>query len=280
MVPLAFPLLLCLISTPFLSKVMAQSAAGVAAVPQPAQEMAFMLAGSYLYVTGGKYQVNNQVVNVTGQTFSLDLSKPWSVQSPPWKQLASGPVYNLYNGVATPDNQTLITFYQASTGFTINTYNIQQNAWSSETLSNTPNELRQGVRPVIDPKNGTVYINAAVFLDVYDPKSNKIWYDIYPPASLTARDFSAACYNSARRSIMYHGGMTLQLNWEASAYITEYSLDTYGWSILVKKTHTTLKGLFATCCHKSVQRSKYTEHCRLSIFKNGSHRTLWGTFLR
>ncbi|KAG0048507.1 hypothetical protein BGZ83_006546 [Gryganskiella cystojenkinii] len=199
--------------------------------PQPVQEMAFARGWQYLYVTGGKYQDNNIVENVTGQTFALDLSKPWPTSSAPWTGLSDGPVLNLHNAVMTSDNQTLIAFYQGpSGGLTIYRYNIMKNSWTSEVLSDMPSELRQGIRPVLDPKTNLVYINAEDFLDTYAVASDTMSYPAIPSGFLTARDFAGACYNAGRRSIMYHGGFTLRLDWESSAYITEYQLDTQQWS--------------------------------------------------
>ncbi|KAF9102448.1 hypothetical protein BGX29_004591 [Mortierella sp. GBA35] len=209
-----------LITLFFLTPTLAQS-------PSPVQEMAFMRGGNYLYVQGGKYVANEAQVSVSAQLAALDLSKPWSTASPSWKLLAAGPAYNLYNGVATADNQTLITFFNKEQLY-VNIYNVVSNSWQYTGVA-TSGELLQAIRTVLDPKTGLVYIAGANNMNMYDPRQRTLSYTPIPPNILMARFFAGAVYNSARRSIMYMGGVTGSIQYEGSTYITEYLLDSQAW---------------------------------------------------
>ncbi|KAG0048506.1 hypothetical protein BGZ83_006545 [Gryganskiella cystojenkinii] len=227
--------------------------------PPPVQEMAVMLAGRYLYITGGKYETSASSTT-TGATFSLDLSIPWSTNPPstflnisstlsspstngaslppsPWTELVNGPALNLYNGVALPNNQTLLTFIQDDAGFHVYSYSVSLGRWTSAMPPGMPVELRQGIRPVIDPKTSLVYIAAQYFMDIFDPSAGQL---IFPQANiadgyLKSRAFAGAVFNTARRSVMYYGGLPMTLIWESTGYITEYFPDKQSWSPLETK---------------------------------------------
>ncbi|KAG0373633.1 hypothetical protein BGX24_011447 [Mortierella sp. AD032] len=199
----------------------------LAQAPTPVQEMAFMRAGNYLYVQGGKFVTNDVQISVSTQLAALDLSKSWSTSSPVWKILSPGPGYNLYNGIATPDNKTLITFYNGQQFF-VNIYSVDSNSWQY-TSAQTSGELLQAIRTVIDPNTGLVYIDGADNMNIYNPSSRSMSQLAIPPQALTARFFSGAVYNPTRRSIMYMGGVTGALTFEPQTYITEYILDSNSW---------------------------------------------------
>ncbi|KAF9366776.1 hypothetical protein BGX34_007550 [Mortierella sp. NVP85] len=193
--------------------------------------MAFALAGKYLYIQGGKTVRNSVDGAQSAQFFSLDLSQSWSTNSPPWRHLPNGTELNLHNGVAKSDNQTFMTFFQSGNGILVNVYNITQGTWATTITPTT--ELMQAIRTVCDPQTGLVYIDSDTSLVNYNPDTNKYTYDLIPAGYLKSRFFSGAVYNSGRRSIMYMGGITGSLTWEATTYITEYQIDMKTWSTFV-----------------------------------------------
>ncbi|KAF9149670.1 hypothetical protein BG015_008533 [Linnemannia schmuckeri] len=211
---------LSILATHFTTPTLAQS-------PSPVQEMAFMRGGNYLYVQGGKFVINERQISVSNQLAALDLSKPWSTNAPVWKLLSPGPAYNLYNGVSTADNQTLITFYNNQELF-VNIYNVQSNSWQYTSVKPS-GELLQAIRTVIDPKTGLVYIDGADNMNIFDPANRGLSYSAIPPGVLSARFFAGAGYHPTRRSIMYMGGVTGALQFEPTTYITEFLLDSQSW---------------------------------------------------
>ncbi|KAH7052915.1 hypothetical protein BKA57DRAFT_282025 [Linnemannia elongata] len=215
-------LLLSILSAHFTSPTLAQSSP-----PSPVQEMAFMRGGNYLYVQGGKLVTNEVQISKSSQLAALDLSKSWPASAPVWKILNPGPAYNLYNGVSTADNQTLITFYNNQALF-VNIYNVQTDKWEYTSVKTT-GELLQAIRTVIDPKTGQIYIDGADNMIVYNPTSRDISYTLIPPGTLNSRFFAGAGYHPTRRSIMYMGGVTGGLEFEATTYITEFLLDSQTW---------------------------------------------------
>ncbi|KAF9131785.1 Multiple epidermal growth factor-like domains protein 8 [Mortierella sp. 14UC] len=218
---------LFLYTTTLLATLIFTSAPTLAQAPTPVQEMAFMRGSNYLYVQGGKFVTNDVQISTSTQLAALDLSKSWPTRSPVWKSLAPGPNYNLQNGVSTPDNKTLITFYN-SQQFTVNIYSVDSNSWQY-TAVQPSGELLQAIRTIIDPETGLVYINGANNMNVYNPSTRSLSQLAIPPQALTARFFAGAVYNPTRRSIMYMGGVTGALIFEPQTYITEYMLDTNTW---------------------------------------------------
>lgn len=201
-----------------------------------------MRGGNYLYVQGGKFVTNERQISVTNQLAALDLSKPWSTSAPIWKLLSPGPAYNLYNGVSTADNQTLITFYSGQEFF-VNIYNVQTNSWQYTSVK-TSGELLQAIRTVIDPKTGLVYIDGADNMNVFNPTNRDYTYTAIPPGVLNSRFFSGAGYHPTRRSIMYMGGVTGGLQFEPQTYITEFLLDTQTWGTFVRRRSIFLRILY------------------------------------
>ncbi|KAF9177131.1 hypothetical protein BGZ49_005763, partial [Haplosporangium sp. Z 27] len=78
--------------------------------PLPIQGMAYARVGSELFVQGGYVAVNDTQTTVSGQFYALDLSTSWPTSSPPWRALPTGSPAKVFYGVATPDNQTFVTF--------------------------------------------------------------------------------------------------------------------------------------------------------------------------
>ncbi|KAG9066945.1 hypothetical protein KI688_012857 [Linnemannia hyalina] len=221
---------LSLLVTLFTTPTLAQS-------PSPVQEMAFMRGGNYLYVQGGKFVTNDVQISVSNQLAALDLSKSWSTSAPVWNILNPGPAYNLYNGVSTADNQTLITFYNNQALF-VNIYSVQSNNWQYTSVKPS-GELLQAIRTVIDPKTGLIYINGASNMIVFNPANRGLSYTAIPPGVLNARFFAGASYHPTRRSIMYMGGVTGGLAFEPTTYVTEFLLDSQTWAPFVSSSSPT-----------------------------------------
>ncbi|KAF9387238.1 hypothetical protein BGX21_000621 [Mortierella sp. AD011] len=201
--------------------------------PSPAQEFAFARAGSKLYIQGGKNVVNDTVVIIYNQFFSLDLSTNWSVSSPPWQSLAPGMRAYFIHGVATPDNKTFIVFQVGVNGSVIiPKYDISTNAWSPTPLTITPDQdYRNGAMPVIDPTTGLVYLNAVQNMDVYNPVTTSFQVDPNPASMPISRLFGGAIYIKPRHSILYFGGSNTSIVLDAgSSQVKEYSIATGAWT--------------------------------------------------
>ncbi|KAG0275353.1 hypothetical protein BGZ96_003825 [Linnemannia gamsii] len=112
------------------------------------------------------------------------------------------------------------------------TYRIATNAWDSNPVRTTPlQESRQGIRPVMDPLTWNIYINAWTYLDVFNTNSSTYQFLNMPSYTFTSRFFAGSCYNAARRSVMYFGGLNGSIQFDPAAnYVSEYSISTSLWS--------------------------------------------------
>ncbi|KAF9353191.1 hypothetical protein BGX34_011742 [Mortierella sp. NVP85] len=201
--------------------------------PPPIEAFAFALAGSKLYVHGGKTVVNNVVNNTSDQLYALDLSLPWNVNQAPWQTLAKGIASSLINGVASPDNKTFYAFFLGvNNSMIVPAYDIPSGTWGRNPMVLTPDQdHRQGIRPVIDPNTSLIYVNAYQKLDVIDPKTTLVNTYAMPPNTFTSKLFSGATFVKSRNSIMYYGGLNGTVKFDPEAtYVTEYSIATRTWS--------------------------------------------------
>ncbi|KAF9543725.1 Leucine-zipper-like transcriptional regulator 1 [Mortierella hygrophila] len=202
-------------------------------VPLPVEQFAFARAGPKAYMVGGEFVQNGTTKAVYGQVFSLDLTVAWKTASPPWQALAQvSPVYFI-NAVAAPDNQSIIVVQRGTNESLIfPTYRIANNAWDANPVTLNPiQESRQGIRPVMDPATGNIYMNAWTYLDVYNTISSNFQFLNMPAYTFTSRFFAGSCYNAARRSIMYFGGLNGTIQFDpAATYVSEYSISTSLWS--------------------------------------------------
>ncbi|KAF9968519.1 hypothetical protein BGZ70_003080 [Mortierella alpina] len=200
------------------------------------QEMAFVRADKFLYVQGGKIVRNGADLAVLSQLLALDLSTSWPVGSPPWETLAGGRGVNLHSAVATPDNQTLITFARErdQNTLTIASYNIQQKQWLPSISEIPTGDMVGGMKAVMDPQTEAVYINGADYLHVYNSRSDALRSEVYPARAFPSRSFAEGVYNSARKTVMYLGGYSPSFLYENTTYISEYATALQTWSILVR----------------------------------------------
>ncbi|KAI1305001.1 hypothetical protein EDD11_005025 [Mortierella claussenii] len=166
-------------------------------------------------------------MDVTTQFYSLDLSTSWPTSAVPWKALPPGRQYYLLNAVGTADNQTFIEFIPNPTDISIYSYNLQTSAWTF--LATTPPDvLFSGFRAVTDPRSGLIYVAGPTKMNVLDQTTYTWTSSAIAPYVLSQRYYGGAVFNSARKSIMYHGGYGSE--WDTQAYITEYQIDTKAWS--------------------------------------------------
>ena len=220
------------------------SAQAPTSAPGPVQEFAFARSGSKLYVNGGRYVLNGTMVTQSGQLYSLDLSQSWSVNNPPWQQLSpSSPPAYFYYMVATPDNNTLYKIQMAAdNSMNVYPYSIPLNAWLPNTMTlPATTESRQGVRPILDPTSWLIYLDATTYMDVFNPNNTGTTSTLtMPPNTFTSRLFSGGCYNKARHSIMYYGGLNYSIAFDPLAtYVTEYSISGNTWTNFVSEAGAT-----------------------------------------
>ncbi|KAG0200940.1 Multiple epidermal growth factor-like domains protein 8 [Mortierella sp. GBA30] len=206
--------------------------------PTPVQDMAWVRSGSDLYIEGGYVSLNGVPQYTSSQFFALDLSTSWPVTSAPWRALASGTASRSFYGISLPTNQTILTFkFVAPTAYTITAYNVGTNTWSlDQAVTTVPDILSYGLKPVVDPTSGLVYIAGMASMNVYNWAS-QTWSEPMPimGAMLTAKYFGSAVYNTARKTIMYMGGYNYGVNtthFDPQVVVTEYSPTTAKWSIL------------------------------------------------
>ncbi|KAF9948145.1 hypothetical protein BGZ72_009908 [Mortierella alpina] len=197
--------------------------------------MAFVRAGAYLYVQGGKMVRNGTDLAVVNQLLALDLRTSWSAGSPPWTILAGGRGVNLHSAVATPDNQTLFTFSVERDRFTLTiaSYDIQQNKWLPSAAERPTGDTVAGMKAVMDPQTEAVYVNGADYINVYNSRSDALQSERYPESVFPSRAFAGGVYNSARKTIMYLGGYSTSFLYENTTYISEYATALQTWSIFI-----------------------------------------------
>ncbi|KAF9133702.1 hypothetical protein BGX30_012193 [Mortierella sp. GBA39] len=204
--------------------------------PSAVQDMAFGRSGSDFYIQGGYVAINSISQSVSSQLVALDLSSPWGVTSPAWRALANGTASRTFYGVGLPTNKTFLTFkYLDPNQYTIANYDVTSNTWSlPKPVTTVPDILSYGLRPVVDPTSGLVYIAGMAGMNVYNP-TTQLWTAPVPISGLTARYFGSAMYNTARKTIMYVGGYNYGVaptHFDPVVVVTEFSPSTSTWTVL------------------------------------------------
>ncbi|KAG0275332.1 hypothetical protein BGZ96_003829 [Linnemannia gamsii] len=207
--------------------------------PAAVQDTAWARSGSDYLVQGGYVSVNGVSQYISSQFFALDLSTNWQVTSPPWRALSNGTVSRSFYGVSLPTNQTFLTFkYMGPTTYTITTYSVASNSWGlpqASTTGSASDVMDYGVKPVVDPTSGLVYIAGKTSMNIYDPTKQSWTSRPILTGTLTARYFGSPGYNTARKTIMYVGGYNYGVNpthFDPVVVVTEYSPATSAWSVL------------------------------------------------
>ncbi|KAF9422519.1 hypothetical protein BGZ94_008548 [Podila epigama] len=202
--------------------------------PMPCQEMAFARAGPRLYIQGGRFEVGGVRQGTYGQLYSLDLSKSWSTDAAPWQSHAPGEARYLINAVVTADNKS---FYIVNPGpegsFVFTRYDIALNTWSAPLTTSSSTEIRQGTRPVTDPRTGLIYLSGTSFMNVFNPTTEVLELSVIPPNLLTSRRFMGSVYSAHRKSILFYGGLAANGMVDPQATtVTEYNIDQKTWGTL------------------------------------------------
>lgn len=209
-------------------------------MPIPVQDMTWVRSGSNLYVQGGYVSLNGNATFYSTQFFALDLSTSWPVTSAPWRALPDGRGSRAAYGISLPTNQTFLTFkFVAPTAYTITAYDFRTSTSSApQNVTTVPDLYSYGLRVVMDPTSGLVYIAGMANMNIYNT-ATQTWGTSTPITGgiLTARYFGSAVYNPARKTIMYVCGFNYGVNpthFDSEVVVTEYTPATAKWSILVK----------------------------------------------
>ncbi|KAF9377780.1 hypothetical protein CPB97_009945 [Podila verticillata] len=167
-----------------------------------------MVAGSKLYIQGGKIVVNESIWTQTDQLLSLDLAQDWHTSEPAWQSLTSGVANYLFVGVAATDNRTLLTFKDnGDVTLNVNIYDITSDKWTKELSLTVPPDIRQAMRAAVDPNTGLVYINSDQFMHVFDPRDNTIQVTRILGTLMPERKFAGVAYLKPHKKIIYMGGL-------------------------------------------------------------------------
>ncbi|OAQ23276.1 hypothetical protein K457DRAFT_142816 [Linnemannia elongata AG-77] len=207
-------------------------------VPIPVQDMAWVRSGSNLYVQGGYVSLDGNATFYSTQFFALDLSTSWPVTSAPWRALPDGTGSRAAYGISLPTNQTFLTFkFVGPTAYTITAYDFRTSTSSApQNVTTVPDLYSYGLRVVMDPTSGLVYIAGMANMNIYNT-ATQTWGTSTPITGgiLTARYFGSAVYNPARKTIMYVCGFNYGVNpthFDSEVVVTEYTPATAKWSIL------------------------------------------------
>ncbi|KAF9116239.1 hypothetical protein BGX27_004090 [Mortierella sp. AM989] len=208
--------------------------------------MAYATVGeNTLYVQGGVIDAN---LTSTNQLFSLDLTRPWNVSSPPWKSLSIGsgsrraPFDTTHSMTVSKDQQTLLILGMETVDSSLNisTYNITDNSWSAPKLGLVSNVTQglNGLAAVADPNSGLIYIpgggNEGQNMLEYDPSSGSSRL-LAMPAEYVGKvvRFFTAVWSTQRNSIILYGGFYNASGVDiAFSTLYEYQPSAATWSII------------------------------------------------
>ncbi|KAF9316247.1 hypothetical protein BG003_002159 [Podila horticola] len=153
-----------------LASAQASTPTGPATEPTPPPPTAFLgitsaTSDKFIYYHGG--QLNAATVQYSGELFSLDVTKPWSISSPAWTNLTvttgvRGPLTVGHSATVSRDQKTL--YVTAPTGNTSDPffyeYNIESATWSSTSapLAQAPVwAVRREANLLTDPQTGAIW---------------------------------------------------------------------------------------------------------------------------
>ncbi|GJJ72473.1 hypothetical protein EMPS_04831 [Entomortierella parvispora] len=131
----------------------------------------YATASGKLYIQGGLTIINDLINPLAAETsafFSLDLTIPWNVTSPPWKSISVGnefPVANSYQSIAVTPDKTRLVFWGSFSpprNTSLLVYNIPNNTWST-----TP------IIPLLKPGQLTAIPLGNYMSSVIDPASTE-----------------------------------------------------------------------------------------------------------
>ncbi|KAF9154911.1 hypothetical protein DFQ26_009906, partial [Actinomortierella ambigua] len=121
--------------------------------PLPASGPAYAKYKNKFYIQGGR--IGPKIDHATGQFFALDLSKPWTSESPAWIRLPDGPQKDDAGAAISLDGKI---FYTSSSLFqpTAHRFFFENNTWSISTTA--LQESIYTVSPVTLETDGQVLI--------------------------------------------------------------------------------------------------------------------------
>ncbi|KAG9066884.1 hypothetical protein KI688_012796 [Linnemannia hyalina] len=163
--------------------------------------------GKAIYIHGGR-AVLTDANPPSNQTFLLDLSTPWSIESPVFRQLASGfpsegATSALYNNKNT---------WYLSNDQNVALYDVQKNTWGPTLRYNSSNPDFNMVA-VADPINNSVYVvngwqaDSKLSNPVSTMRYDEVTGQIFPAGnSVPVSGGYAAVWSTKRSSILVHGG--------------------------------------------------------------------------
>ncbi|KAF9541648.1 hypothetical protein EC957_002889 [Mortierella hygrophila] len=128
--------------------------------PTPVQDMAWTRAGRDLLIHGGAVTLNGVTQFLSPQTFALDLSTSWPVSAAPWRALSNGTASRSLYAVSSANNNTVFTFkYDEPSSYTVTEYDVVMDIWKTpRVLTDNPDVFASGLKPVLNPISGLVYI--------------------------------------------------------------------------------------------------------------------------
>ncbi|KAG9062204.1 hypothetical protein KI688_006536 [Linnemannia hyalina] len=207
--------------------------------PIPFQDMAWTRAGRDLFIHGGAVTLNGVTQFLSPQTFALDLSTSWPVSAAPWRALSNGTASRSLYAVSSANNNTVFTFkYDEPSSYTVTEYDVVMDIWKTpRVLTDNPDVFASGLKPVLNPISGLVYIPGNTSMNEYQPEGPTFWRTqaLIPNNTLTARYFGSALFNRARTTVMYVGGYNYGVSpthFDPQVFVTEYSPIKPGWSLL------------------------------------------------
>ncbi|KAG9061054.1 hypothetical protein KI688_007683 [Linnemannia hyalina] len=211
-------------------------------IPTVVTAPAFARTITKLYVASGALTAN--LDSRTHQFMYLDLLKPFTSTTPPWTQLANGPVQRLFPAAFSSDEKILYVFHVPGTNSPWQ-YSVADDTWQEVTAAKFGNADWEGIGAVTDPKSGLIYlaggyddVNAKAasmkIVNIFDPVSETInTQDLPPPDKVfPIRWYYGNVWSRNRSSAVYWGGINRDYKVAVSPVengVTEFSPDPMSW---------------------------------------------------
>ncbi|KAI1316302.1 hypothetical protein EDD11_010145 [Mortierella claussenii] len=167
------------------------------------------IEGKTMFMHGGTTTTTSVPL---GQTFSIDLSKPWSAAQPAFQKLADNFTDYKFVGALLNSDAATPPVWLLVANRTAYKYFIQNDTWAYIGMSVDVNPA-QGLAAAVDPTSGLMYIvngylvNGTVTMQQYNPTNNQINHVPTQPNLAGMTDF-AASWSALRSSLLVHGGTT------------------------------------------------------------------------
>ncbi|KAF9163822.1 hypothetical protein BGX21_011311 [Mortierella sp. AD011] len=190
--------LLCIFSTPAFAQTYKPNV--------KSGSLSVFMDGKAMYVLGGT-SGSSQSYSYSTQVFMIDLSIPWNVSSPAYKNLPDAPVgfFQMVSALSS-DGQT----WFAQNGNTAFFYNFESSKWntiSSTTTGNKTLNSNFGLGAATDPDTGIIYVpnglvsNGGQYMLKVNPDESIDSAEMSPQISKTPS--STVAWSTAQRSLIY-----------------------------------------------------------------------------